>query len=132
MNKQILSLAIALLISVSGAAMAKCNCSDCGGKDMMAKAGGFVGEPVQISTVKEALSMKDDALVSLKGNIEKQIKKDKYMFKDSTGSMVVEIDKKVWRGQTVSAADTVVITGEIDKDFDKPKLEVDTLVKTDK
>ena len=76
--------------------------------------------------------MKDDAMVSLKGNIEKQIKKDKYMFKDATGSMVVEIDKKVWNGQTVSPADTVILTGEIDKDFDKAKLEVDTLTKVNK
>ena len=51
---------------------------------------------------------------------------------EPTGSMVVEIDKKVWNGQTVSPADTVILTGEIDKDFDKAKLEVDTLTKVNK
>ncbi len=132
MNKKVLALAAALLIGVSGAAMAKCDCEGCMGKNMMQKAGGFVHGDMQISTVKAAMDMKDDAMVSLKGNIEKQIKKDKYMFKDATGSMVVEIDKKVWNGQTVSPADTVILTGEIDKDFDKAKLEVDTLTKVNK
>ena len=132
MNKKILALTAALLIGVSGAAMAKCDCEGCMGKNMMRNAGGFVQGDMQISTVKEAMDMKDDSMVSLKGNIEKQIKKDKYMFKDSTGSMVVEIDKKVWNGQTVSPADTVILTGEIDKDFSKAKLEVDTLTKVNK
>lgn len=132
MNKKVLALAAALLIGVSGAAMAKCDCEGCMGKNMMQKAGGFVQGDMQISTVKAAMDMKDDAMVSLKGNIEKQIKKDKYMFKDATGSMVVEIDKKVWNGQTISPADTVILTGEIDKDFDKAKLEVDTLTKVNK
>ena len=126
MNKKVLALAAALLIGVSGAAMAKCDCEGCMGKNMMQKAGGFVQGDMQISTVKAAMDMKDDAMVSLKGNIEKQIKKD------NTGSMVVEIDKKVWNGQTVSPADTVILTGEIDKDFDKAKLEVDTLTKVNK
>ena len=128
MNKKLIALTTALTVAVSGVAFAKCDYEDCM-KMMHRDMGGFVQPQSEISTVKQAMEMPDDAMVTLKGNIEKQIKKDKYIFKDATGEMTVEIGKKVWAGQNVSPSDTVVITGEIDKDFGHRKLDVDKLTK---
>ena len=86
------------------------------------------GEP-QVSTVKEAMGMADDSMVTLQGKIEKRIKKDKYTFQDGTGTMTVEIDKDIWNGQTVTPQDTVLISGELDKDGDRTKLDVERLMK---
>ena len=57
------------------------------------------------------------------------IKKDKYTFQDGTGTMTVEIDKDIWNGQTVTPQDTVLISGELDKDGDRTKLDVERLMK---
>ena len=86
------------------------------------------GEP-QISTVKQAMDMADDSMVTLQGKIEKRIKKDKYVFQDATGTMTVEIDKDIWNGQTVTPQDTVTIGGELDRDGQHTKLDVEYLTK---
>lgn len=49
---------------------------------------------------------------------------EEYMFKDSTGKIVIEIDDEDWGGLTVGPKDTVEISGEIDRDFKKMKLDV--------
>ena len=50
----------------------------------------------KISTISEALKMKDDSYVTIQGNIEKKLSSDKYLFRDSTGTMTVEIDEDVF------------------------------------
>lgn len=124
MNKTLAALATVLMLGVSGAAMAKDHCPDCD----MRKGGGFMGGENQISTVKDAMGMPDDTMVSLQGKIQKRLKKDKYQFQDNTGSIVVEIDKDVWRGQTVTPNDTIMIDGEIDKDDDRTIVDVERLM----
>lgn len=49
---------------------------------------------------------------------------EEYMFKDSTGKIVIEIDDEDWGGLTVGPKDTVEISGEIDRDLKKVKLDV--------
>jgi uncharacterized protein (TIGR00156 family) len=80
-------------------------------------------------TVKEALRMRDDAVVTLRGNIVQYLGKDMYVFKDSTGTINVDIDADVWRGQEVSPKDTVEITGEVDKDWLSLEIDVQRLTK---
>ncbi len=123
MNKTFIALAAAAMLGISGAATAGC---DCDGKH--AGKGGYQGGSDQITTVKEALSMPDDSTVTMEGKISKQLKKDKYLFNDKTGAVKVEIDKRVWRGQTVTANDTVEISGDIDRDDDSILIDVDRLV----
>ncbi len=79
--------------------------------------GGFKGPGVAMGTVQGLADMKDDSHVLLKGNIEKSLGDEKYLFKDSTGTIVVEIDDKRWHGQTVTPQDTVEIFGELDKEL---------------
>ncbi|MBQ7450433.1 YgiW/YdeI family stress tolerance OB fold protein [bacterium] len=91
--------------------------------------GGFQDNNSTILTVSEALKVKDDTYVTLKGNIIRRISNEKYMFKDSTGSIVVKIKDYKWMGQTVDANDTVEISGEIDKDLTSIKLDVNSIRK---
>lgn len=85
--------------------------------------GGFAG-PVsgaQADTVIKAMELPDGAPVVLTGNIVSQIagKKDKFVFRDGTGEIRMEIDKKDFRGQTITPQDTVRVIGKVDKDFGK-------------
>lgn len=78
----------------------------------------------QATTVKQALTMKDDSNVQLKGYIVKAIGDEKYQFRDSTGTITVDIDDDLWNGKAISAKTPVVITGEVDIDY-KPSKRVE-------
>ena len=77
-------------------------------------------------TVKQALSLKDDSKVQLKGYVVKSIGDEKYQFRDNTGTITVDIDDDLWQGQPVSAKTPVTLIGEIDIDYKPTKrVEVD-------
>lgn len=103
-----------------------------GPKDKAPVTGGFSG-PVsgaQADTVAKALTLGDDAPVVLTGNIVSQVagKKDKFIFKDATGEVRMEIDRKVFAGQSVTPENTVRIIGKVDKDLGKDvKIEAKSL-----
>lgn len=86
--------------------------------------GGFKGpgSTPEISTVQQIANLPDDARVTLTGNIVEKITgtRDKYTFRDDTGTIRVEIDKKHFRGQEVTPETKVRISGKVDKDFGKP------------
>ncbi|MDR1490559.1 MAG: YgiW/YdeI family stress tolerance OB fold protein [Desulfovibrio sp.] len=94
-----------------------------------AKSGGFTGPGPSVITVKEALGMRDDAIVTLRGNVVRHLGKDLYVFKDATGTVNVDIDDDIWRGQDVSPTDTVEITGEVDRDWSSLEIDVHNLRK---
>lgn len=92
--------------------------------------GGFTGgSKAEVTTVAQALKMKDDTNAVLRGNIVKKIKHEKYLFKDATGEIVIEIDDDDWGGVTVGPQDTVELIGEVDKDFNKIEFDVDIVKK---
>ena len=86
--------------------------------------GGFQAGNTSGVTVKQAEEMKDDSWITVRGSLEKQTGKEDYLFRDETGSMKVEIDRKHWNGQTISPKDRVELTGELDKDFNAIELDV--------
>lgn len=85
--------------------------------------GGFTG-PMNVVTAEHAKTLKDDTKVTLQGTIQSHIGGDNYIFKDTSGTVEVEIDNRRWAGQTVSATDRVEIFGEIDKDWSSLKIDV--------
>ena len=93
------------------------------GPGAKAAAGGFSGpvSGVQADTVAKALTLGDDAPVVLTGKIVSQEagKKDKFLFRDATGEVRMEIDRKVFAGQSITPEDTVRIMGKVDKDLGK-------------
>ena len=50
--------------------------------------------------------------------------KDMYIFKDATGEIRVKIERKVFRGNTVTPENQIRITGKMDKDEGKD-IEID-------
>ncbi len=92
--------------------------------------GGFKGPSSAVTTVAEALNAKDETAVVLIGHIEKEVAHEKYQFKDSTGTIVVEIDNEDWRGIEVAPTDTIEIRGETDKDLvGAATIDVDSVIK---
>jgi uncharacterized protein (TIGR00156 family) len=78
------------------------------------------------TTVKQAMTLKDETPVQLKGYVVKALGQEKYQFRDATGTMTVEIDDELWRGQPVSATTPVTLTGEVDIDYRPAKrVEID-------
>ncbi|MDR2419556.1 MAG: NirD/YgiW/YdeI family stress tolerance protein [Treponema sp.] len=90
---------------------------------------GYRGPSANPVTVERAKGMRDDAAVTLRGKLEQFLGDEKYLFADDTGSIIVEIENKLWRGLSVDQNDTVEITGEIDRDFKKIEVEVRSIKK---
>ena len=86
-----------------------------------------------IITVKSLLEtkVKDDIYVSLEGNIIERISKEKFLFQDATGKILIEIEDDILRelnNAKITPQNVIKITGEVDKDFaEKIKIEVSVL-----
>lgn len=79
---------------------------------------------VSVITVKQLAKMRDNSVATIRGNIVKRLSDDKYLFKDATGQIMVEIDYKYWAGLTVNSKDTLELSGKVDRDFNKFEFEV--------
>ncbi|MDR0720522.1 MAG: NirD/YgiW/YdeI family stress tolerance protein [Treponema sp.] len=90
---------------------------------------GFRGPGPDVVTVDEAKSLRDDYPVVLRGRIERFLGDEKYLFTDETGSIIVEIDNRLWRGLSVDQNDTVEITGEVDRGFMRTEIEASSIKK---
>jgi uncharacterized protein (TIGR00156 family) len=90
---------------------------------------GYSGPGLEPVSVEEAKTLRDDTPVSLQGKIERFLGNDKYLFTDDSGSITIEIEKRLWRGLSVSQDDMVEIIGEIDKDFRIIEVEVSDIKK---
>lgn len=94
--------------------------------------GGFNGPSFKqssVTTVAKAKHAYDDTYVTLRGNITNKIGKEKYTFKDSTGSIRVEIDDDVWRGLNVTPKMKVTIYGKVDHDDGRVEIDVKRISK---
>ena len=90
--------------------------------------GGFQGPGLSVASVSDIEKVSDDTPVKLVGKIEKSLGDEKYLFRDSTGSITVEIDDDDWMGVTVTPNDTVEIEGEVDKNmFRSTEIDVDRI-----
>ena len=79
------------------------------------------------TTVSEALLMEDDTPVALVGTISQNLGDEKYQFKDSTGTIVIEVDDEDWNGMSPNVNDVLIITGEIDKEGNVVEVDVDNI-----
>lgn len=70
MKKTICILSMLLILGVTSEVFAKHDCHH-----EMKLGGGYIISAADVSTVKDAKTMEDDAIVTLQGNIEKRIKK---------------------------------------------------------
>jgi len=94
-----------------------------------AQQGGYVGPGADVITVAEARTLRDDMPVILRGRILQFLGNERYLFEDETGSIIIEIESRLWRNITVDENDLVEISGEIDRGFRQIEVEVDTIRK---
>ena len=124
--KRLLALVLAATLCVPAMAVAGFQGPD------TTQGGGFQGPTtgIEADTVANAQKSRDDARVVLTGNIIQRVASsdDKYVFKDSTGEMIVEIDFGLFAGRTVTPQTKVRLSGKVDKDFmEAPKVDVKVL-----
>ena len=81
-----------------------------------------------MSTVAEAAKLGDDTPVVVVGHIEKSLGDEKYLFKDASGAITVEIDDDDWNGLNVTPQDLIEIRGEVDKDLFDTKIDADSVM----
>ena len=74
-------------------------------------------ETFDIITVEQAKNSKDDTFVVLQGYIDKSLGGEKYLFRDTTGTIKLEIDDDKFRGLVVYPDDFVQVSGEVDKNW---------------
>ncbi|MFV0576512.1 MAG: YgiW/YdeI family stress tolerance OB fold protein [Vibrio sp.] len=93
--------------------------------------GGFQGPkhgPQLIESVKAAKDAKDDAKVVLTGKIKSSLGDEDYIFVDAAGDEItVEIDDHKWNGRTVTTDHTIVVYGEVDKDWNSVTVDADRI-----
>lgn len=92
-------------------------------------AGGYTGPGIAASTVAAAKDAPDDTRVRLRGKLSQHLGGDRYVFRDASGSLHVDIDADLWQGQSIGADDLVELDGEIDKDWTSLELDVDRIRK---
>jgi len=81
--------------------------------DALPAIGGYTGPGPEMVSVKQALSMPHDTVVSLEGKITRYLGRDDYAFADSSGTVELKIGPYAWMGQQVAESDTVVLQGEV-------------------
>lgn len=99
------------------------------GQTQTSPQGGFSGPSAALTTVDKVKSLSDDTWVMLQGNIEQRVGDDTYTFRDATGTLTVEIDRKRWNGQTITPKDKVQLEGKVDKDWSNVEVDVKNIKK---
>ena len=119
--KKISILAVVCAAAISGAANAAMN-------NGMGK-GGFAGGENVILTVDQVKGMNDNSKVWAEGVILQKNGDETYLFQDSTGTIMVEIDDDTWHGLVVGPTDTVRIFGEVDHGLYTTEIDIDYIEK---
>ena len=78
---------------------------------------GYTGQ-VQTVTVAQVQAFYHRTPVIVRGNIVQAIGADKYIFRDSSGDIILKIGPKEWQnfGSTIAPSDTIEISGELHRD----------------
>lgn len=69
----------------------------------------------QISTVANVLTRDNTAQAALQGNITYALGNDRYLFRDHSGEIIIEITQDRWQGMFVSPADSIEISGGLNR-----------------
>ena len=78
-------------------------------------------------TVAQAADARSGSNVTLEGNVVGHLRDEYYTFRDGTGEIRVEIDRRTWNGREVGPDDRVRISGEIERDWRGRYIDVERL-----
>ena len=78
---------------------------------------GYTGQ-VQTVTVAQSQAFNDKTPVIIRGNIVQAVGGDNYIFRDSSGDIILTIGPREWMnfGSTIGPSDTIEISGELHRD----------------
>ncbi|EIM8481748.1 NirD/YgiW/YdeI family stress tolerance protein [Serratia marcescens] len=81
------------------------------------------------SRIQGVQAMREDAWVTLEGNVISQQQEEWYTFRDPTGTIKVRIPQKVWNGQHFDAQDLVRVSGQISHENGTTSLNAEVIKK---
>ena len=91
---------------------------------------GFIDESVIVKNVADALNAQDNTPVRIEGKIVKQLNKKHFLFKDNAGQEIeIEVNKKAWKGLSITPQDNIQIIGKVDKEWNKKEIDVKQIIK---
>ncbi|MEZ9199405.1 YgiW/YdeI family stress tolerance OB fold protein [Shewanella sp. 10N.286.54.B9] len=79
------------------------------------------------SIAADAANAKDDTPVELTGYLVQNLGDEKYLFRDASGDVEVEIDNALWREMDVSSDTKVTLIGEVDDEWQGIEIEIDSM-----
>lgn len=85
------------------------------------------GPASQVKTASDAAKAKDDTPVELTGYLVQSLGDEKYLFRDDSGDVEVEIDNALWRDIEVSSDTKVKLVGEVDDEWQGIEIEIDSM-----
>lgn len=92
----------------------------------------FIGPGTDKVTAQEVLSLVDGAYVTLEGALVERVKDELYIFEDSSGIVLVEVEEDDFRGLTITPHHKIRIVGEVDEPFiGNNRVDVDRLILLD-
>ena len=77
---------------------------------------GFMGPSAPVTVAHVVQTFPNKAQAVLRGNIVQQIGSDRYLFRDSTGEVLIKIKNNRWWGLSVGPNDLVEVGGELKRD----------------
>ena len=77
---------------------------------------GFWGPTMSITVAQVAQTFPNKATAVLRGNIVQHLGSDRYLFRDTTGEIIIKIKHDRWWGLTVGPNDLVEIGGELKRE----------------
>ncbi|WES67236.1 YdeI family stress tolerance OB fold protein [Superficieibacter sp. HKU1] len=86
-------------------------------------------EDARISTIEKAKAMHDGASVSFRGNLVKKTGDDRFLFRDKTGEITVQIPPSVFNDREVKPDHLLTLSGSLDKKQDPPLVRISHLEK---
>ena len=117
------------LLTVSTITMAKGGFHDGHHKEKAPMQQGFFDKNSAVKSVADAINAVDNTPVVLVGSIVKQVDKNEFIFKDSTGEIQIDVSKRAWNGQTITPQDTIEILGKVDKEWAQAEIDVKQVIK---
>ena len=80
-------------------------------------------------SVTEVMTLPDNSPVVMRGRITKNMGGNMYLFEDSSGNVMLEIDEEDWNGNTVRVNDVVTVYGNVDKGVNYTEIDVESVEK---
>ena len=77
---------------------------------------GFMGPSMNVTVAQVVQTYPNKALAVLRGNIVQHLGGDRYLFRDSSGDVMIKIKNDRWWGLSVGPNDLVEIGGELKRE----------------